>query len=63
MNPAPYLKPGWSLVCVLTFLLLSLRHVAGRHLPREPHTGRCWHCGHPTESATGVCEACREGER
>lgn len=44
-------------------LLLSLCRMAGRHLPKEPGTGRCWHCGQPTESATGVCELCRAGDR
>lgn len=42
--------------------LLALCQIAGQDLPKQPGTGRCWYCGEPTDSATGVCERCREVE-
>ena len=57
----PLLIAAAALGLALTgLLLLGLCQVAGRNLPKELGTGRCWHCGHATESATGVCERCRE---
>lgn len=51
---------GTTAVALSLILLLVLTRVSGRHLPHQLGTGRCWHCGSPTTSKTGVCAHCEE---
>ena len=39
-------------------MVLALCHVAGRELPTEPGSGRCWHCGKPARPDSETCQYC-----
>lgn len=54
------LAVGTTAIALALVLLLTLARISGRHLPRQLGTGRCWHCGAPAPSTTGICAPCEK---